>query len=127
MIQQERAEAQNIVIVRYWQNSRLDRLYDAAEREDLADQKAEIEARNHGMITNGQPQLTLEAPPEPTSTTLARLTNISLGQLDTSLDRIRESPKDMVRVSDSVIDPLLDRWTRWHEIKERGQGRHPQR
>lgn len=128
MIQQERAETQNIVIVRYWQNTRLDRLYDAAEREDLEDRKAELEARNSGLLTNGQPQLALEPPPESTSTTLIKLPIVSLGQLDSSLERIRESPKDMVRVSDSVIDPLVNRWTRWKEVKEksdyRGYGRY---
>lgn len=119
MIQQERAETQNIVIVRYWQNTRLDRLYDAAEREDFEDRKAEFEARNSGLLTSGQPQLALEPPQDPTSTSLIKLPNTSFGGLDESLERIRESPKDMVRVSDSVIDPLLNRWTRWREVKER--------
>ncbi|KAL9115663.1 MAG: hypothetical protein Q9227_000031 [Pyrenula ochraceoflavens] len=127
MIQQERAETQNIVIVRYWQNSRLDRLFDAAEREDWEDRKIDVDARNNGMLTNGQPQLALEAPMQPAPNSLARLHNVSFGQLDDSLERIRESPKDMVRVSDSVIDPLLDRWTRWQEARERGYGRRARR
>lgn len=123
MIQQERAETQNIVIVRYWQNTRLDRLYDAAEREDFEDRKAEFEARNSGLLTNGQPQLALEPPPDPTSSTLIKLPNVSLGQLDSSLDRIRESPREMVRVSESVIDPLLNKWTKWQELRDRQASR----
>lgn len=122
MIAQERAETQNLVIVRYWQINRLDRLFAAAEHEDAEDRK-EIEHQNNGAPNN--PQLAIEAPPPEysTSTALIRLPIVSLGELDNTLNQIRESPKDMLRVSESVIDPLLNRWTRWQEIRDQHDGR----
>ena len=118
MVLQERAETQNIIIVRYWATSRLDRLYIASEQEELEDRKAEAEAGNEKLLENGQPRLSIEGPPSPTSNALIRYPVISLGQLDQALNRIRESPRDMLQVTDSVIDPLLNRWTRCHEIME---------
>lgn len=114
---QERVEAQNFVIVRYWQNTKLDRLFAAAEREEDEDRKQQIEQKSSSG--SDKAQLAIEAPPDySTSTALIKLPNISLGELDTTLNRIRESPKDMLRVSESVIDPLLNRWTRWYEVRE---------
>ncbi len=122
MIAQERAETQNLVIVRYWQISRLDRLYAAAEHEEAEDCKKEIEQKSSGTVDS--PQLAIEAPPEySTSTALIRLPIVSLGELDATLSQIRESPRDMLRVSESVIDPLLERWTRWPEIRDREESR----
>ena len=122
MIAQERAETQNLVIVRYWQINRLDRLYAAAEHEEVEDRKRQIEQRDGDRPDN--PQLAIEAPLEySTSTALIKLPIVSLGELDATLSQIRESPKDMLRVSDSVIDPLLERWTRWQEIRARQEAR----
>lgn len=122
MIARERAETQNLVIVRYWQINRLDRLYAAAEHEEAEDRKKEIEQKNNGTTDN--PQLTIEAPPEySSSTALIRLPTVSLGELDATLNQIRESPRDMLRVSESVIDPLLERWTRWQEIRNQQEAR----
>ncbi len=124
MIAQERAETQNLVIVRYWQISRLDRLYAAAEHEEAEDRKNLIEQKNNGNANADISQLVIEAPPEySTSTALIKLPIVSLGELDASLNQIRESPRDMLRVSESVIDPLLERWTRWQEIRDRQEVR----
>ncbi len=122
IIAQERAETQNLVIVRYWQISRLDRLYAAAEHEEAEDRKQQIEQKNNNDTDNSQ--LVIEAPPEyNTSTALIKLPIVSLGELDASLNKIRESPRDMLKVSESVIDPLLERWTRWQEIRDRQEVR----
>lgn len=126
MIAQERAETQNLVIVRYWQINRLDRLYAAAEQEEAEDHKKEIEPKSDS--TAQTPQLAIEASTdESPSTALIRLPIVSLGELDTTLDQIRESPKDMLRVSESVIDPLLGRWTRWQEFRDRQESRPAKR
>ncbi|KKY18025.1 hypothetical protein UCRPC4_g05228 [Phaeomoniella chlamydospora] len=122
-IQQERAETQNIVIVRFWAISRLDRLYHAAEQEDIADRKTELEAYNQTVLEGTQPQLAIEAPPSPTSSALIRLPTVSLGELDQTLNRIKDSPRDMIQVSESVIDPLLQRWTRCYDILGHTNGR----
>lgn len=121
MVAQERAETQNLVIVRYWQINRLDRLFAAAEHEE-AEERKEIEQKSHG--SQNQAQFAIEAPPEYTmSTALIRLPIPSLGELDSTLSQIRDSPRDMLRVSESVIDPLLDRWTRLSELREQDGGR----
>ena len=99
--------------------NRLDRLFNAAEQEDAEDNPS-----RRGQETkqrNGEHrQLAIEAPPDDyrPSTALIRLPIVSLGELDQKLSQIKESPRDMLRVSAGVIDPLLDRWTRWQEIRE---------
>jgi hypothetical protein len=122
MIAQERAETQNLVIVRYWQINRLDQLFAAAEHEETEDCQKGIEQKSNGAAD--KPKLTIEAPPGySTSSALIRLPIVSLGELDTTLNQIRESPRDMLRVSESVIDPLLDRWTRWQQVREQHEAR----
>lgn len=113
LIQQERAETQNMVVVRYWSMNRLDRLYDLAAREDMEDRKENLAEKSDGRADRPPP----ETSPESSLATLKRLPIITLGELDDSLNAIRESPRDMVRVSGMVIDPLLDRWTRWRDIQ----------
>ena len=121
LIQQERAETQNMVVVRYWSMHRLDRLYDIAAREDMEDRNEELSHMSHETHPQprpDRPQLTLDVPPASLPPPLKRLPIISLGELDNSLNAIRESPRDMVRVSGMVIDPLLDRWTRWRDVQQ---------
>ncbi|OJD12421.1 hypothetical protein AJ78_06985 [Emergomyces pasteurianus Ep9510] len=105
LIQQERAEAQNMIIVRYWSIYRLDRLYDLAVREAM-----EYSSNGHeSRLSNSQFNATSSQPP---CTIPTRLPVVSLGNLDSSLAPMKESPKDMIRVSSKVIDPLIIRWTR---------------
>ena len=122
MIADERAQTQNVIIVRYWQINRLDRLFAAAEHEEADERKIQIEQKDAG--TADKPQLVIEAPPEyTTSTALIKLPIVTFGELDATLSHIRESPRDMLRVSESVIDPLLERWTRWQEIRDQHEAR----
>jgi hypothetical protein len=122
VIADERAQTQNLIIVRYWQINRLDRLFAAAEHEEADERKKRIEQKDAGTADN--PQLAIEAPPEyTTSTALMKLPIVSFGELDATLSHIRESPGEMLRVSESVIDPLLERWTRWQEIRDRQEAR----
>ena len=73
-------------------------------------------------------QLTIKATPEYSSSSpLIKLPIVSLGELDTTLNQIKESPKDMLRISESVIDPLLNRWTRWQEFHDWLETRPPSR
>lgn len=126
-IKQERFETQNIIIVRYWQMTRLDPLYSAAEHEDKEDRRAGDEGKPNGLLGDGSPQLALEAPPDYfTTSALTRLPVYSLGQLDQSLHRTRQSSKDMLRTADQFIDPLLQQWTILDEVRahngNRGSG-----
>ncbi|KAK2740351.1 hypothetical protein FQN55_008932 [Onygenales sp. PD_40] len=105
IVQEERAETQNMVIIRYWAINRLDRLYDLAVRESMEHRHNEENPRVPNLQFNGTFT-------QASSTTVNRLPVISLGDLDSSLAPIRQSPKDMVRVSAKVIDPLIAHWTR---------------
>ncbi|KAH0847839.1 hypothetical protein FOPE_00941 [Fonsecaea pedrosoi] len=129
-ITQERAEAQNALIVRYWQMSNMDALFEASQREEEEDRKSSM---NNGAVHDDQ-SLAVSvdssqhnsspiAPEHPPSTALVRLPVFSLGELDHMLHQIRDSPRDMVQVSDRAIDPLLERWTIWREIRERRHNR----
>lgn len=136
-IQQERMETQNMVVVRYWQVNKMDRLFDAAEQEEEESLDHQIEngeeTIDYGMLERGgseassSTQLTVTSPTEAQSgfpsNQLVKLPVASLGELDQRLHRIKQSPKDMVRVSDEVIDPLLDRWTNWHRVREQRHAR----
>jgi hypothetical protein len=98
--------------------TRLDPLYNAAEREDQDDRRAGAESKFNGLLGDGTSQLALEAPPDCyTTSALTRLPVYSLGQLDLSLHRTRHSPKDMLRASDQAIDPLLQQWTILDEVR----------
>lgn len=125
LIQQERLETQNALIVRYWQMSKLDRLFENSRREDDEDKIAAIEQHDDDLtlVTSTESsQLTIEPPPPPeyaNSMALVKLPAYSLGDLEQTLHKIKQSPKDMVQVSSEAIDPLLDRWTRWYEVRER--------
>jgi hypothetical protein len=126
LIRQERAETQNVLIVRYWQMSKMDRLFEASRLEDEDHKIASIEQHDDDLAlvsSNGDAvsrQLAIEAPPPEYSSSLAlvKLPAYSLGELDQTLHQIKRSPKDMVHVSQEAIDPLLDRWTRWYEVRE---------
>ena len=129
LIQQERLETQNALIVRYWQMSKLDRLFENSRREDDDDKIAAQEHHDDELTlvsSAGSSQLTIEAPPPEYATSLAlvKLQAYSLGELDQTLHKIKQSPKDMVQVSSDAIDPLLDRWTRWYEVRERKKTRN---
>ncbi|KIV81338.1 hypothetical protein PV11_03529 [Exophiala sideris] len=125
-IKQERMEAQNAVIVRYWQMSRMDRLFEASLREDEAERRASVDTETPhddelSLIATNSSHTTNEPPPPEfaPSTALIKLPVFSLGELDQTLHKIKCSPKDMIQVSDQAIDPLLERWTNWREIRER--------
>src|SRR5256714_9780711 len=99
-IQQERFETQNIIIVRYFQISRLDHLYHAAEHEEKEDRRAEIEGRANGALGDGNSQLALEAPPDHSqNSSLTKFTGFSLGQLDHHFNQIRQSPKERLQAA----------------------------
>ncbi|KAK5197684.1 hypothetical protein LTR92_001926 [Exophiala xenobiotica] len=125
-IKEERAAAQNAVIVRYWQMSKMDRLFEASRKEEEDDRRASIDNEaaqdlDLSLVETDESQTTRDpAPPEYAPTTaLIKLPVFSLGELDQTLHRIKGSPKDMIQVSDQAIDPLLERWTNWREIRER--------
>ncbi|KAL6241542.1 hypothetical protein RBB50_011565 [Rhinocladiella similis] len=129
-IKQERLEAQNAVIVRYWQMSKMDRVFEASRREEEDDRRASIDneaAKDDDLkLVSTNESLSTYEPPPPEyapSSTLIKLPVFSLGELDQTLHKIKGSPKEMIQVSDQAIDPLLERWTNWREVRERRHNR----
>lgn len=108
----------------------MDRLFEASQKEDEDDRRATIDNETMhdeelSLIQSNSSQQTIDAPPPEyaPSTALVKLPVFSLGELDQTLHQIKGSPRDMVQVSDRAIDPLLDRWTNWREIRERRHNR----
>ncbi|KIW19356.1 hypothetical protein PV08_03651 [Exophiala spinifera] len=125
-IKQERLEAQNAVIVRYWQMSKMDRVFEASRREEEDDRRASIDneaAKDDELklVSTNESVSTYDPPPPEyaPSSALIKLPVFSLGELDQTLHKIKGSPKEMIQVSDQAIDPLLERWTNWREVRER--------
>lgn len=104
----------------------MDRLFEASQKEEEDGRKASIskdtlqrEELSVAHTSDLQPTATAPPPEYAPSSALVKLPVYSLGELDQTLHQIKESPKDMIRVSDQAIDPLLERWTRWREVRER--------
>ncbi|EXJ61511.1 hypothetical protein A1O7_01939 [Cladophialophora yegresii CBS 114405] len=122
-INQERAVAQNAVIVRYWQMSNMDDLFEASQREEEEDRRTSLISLNLEEMPSPQ-QANGSAFDHALSNALVRLPVFSLGELDHTLHQIKHSPRDMVQVSNQAIDPLLERWTIWREVRERKHNHH---
>ncbi|KAL9032453.1 MAG: hypothetical protein Q9180_006491 [Flavoplaca navasiana] len=118
---QERAEIQNMVVVRHWSLVDLHRLYEMAENEAA-------ERNNHQRIdlqpprfangnghTNPDPRLQIEGPKneEDVSKAMVRYEETPIRELDTSLNRALYRPNKLLRAPGTdIVDRLLDEWTR---------------
>ncbi|EPS27876.1 hypothetical protein PDE_02820 [Penicillium oxalicum 114-2] len=110
MIAQEKAETQNMIIVRYWALKRLDRLWDlvAQEAVDAANDPTnrKILAAHSSSATSSMGSLLSAAQgSDPT-----KLAVVSFGDSDISLANLERSPKDMVHLSESAMNQLLILW-----------------
>ncbi|KAF3399712.1 hypothetical protein DPV78_006673 [Talaromyces pinophilus] len=101
LIVQERADAQNMLIVRYWSTKKLDRLY------ELARQEAKEAQRPAVHFDQNEKKSTTPS----NSPSLTKLPIIPLG-VESSLSSMEESPSDMLRLTQEVLDALLRRWIR---------------
>lgn len=101
LIVQERADAQNMLIVRYWSTKKLDRLY------ELARQEAKEAPRPAVYFDSNEKKTTTPS----NSPSLTKLPIIPLG-VESSLNSMEESPSDMLRLTQEVLDALLRRWIR---------------
>ncbi|KAJ5412287.1 uncharacterized protein N7487_006646 [Penicillium crustosum] len=107
-IAQEKAECQNMIIVRYWSVKRLDRLWDLVEQETLDagnDPTNQRISSNYSSNTASKPLATATRRSDPT-----RLSIITLGDSDVGLSDMERSPKDMVQLSESTLNGLLQLW-----------------
>lgn len=102
-IAQEKAEAQNMIIVRYWAAKRLTRLWDFVEQETL---EAENDQTNQLIDSH---YLSITRMP----VSWARSTKLpvpSFGDADAGLSAMEQTPKDMVQLSDRILNQLLSTW-----------------
>lgn len=101
-IAQEKAEAQNMIIVRYWAVKRLDRLWDGVEQEAL---EAAKDPTNQ-QINSAHSANTASALRSDTT----KLRPVIFGESDAGLSDIERSPKDMVHLSETAMTRLLSAW-----------------
>jgi hypothetical protein len=108
-VAQEKAESQNMIIVRYWSVKRLDRLWDLVEQEamdaakDPTNQKINVNYTNTASAV--KPLVAATRGSDPT-----RLPAVTFGNSDVDLSDMERSPKDMVQLSESAMNRLLSNW-----------------
>ena len=125
-LRRERAEAQNVVVLYFFENEQLGRLYVAAREEQTIPQSP-IEHRNDDpdcdaltLVSSHDSQLTkVEELPVYTDKelTIQPPTKV-LPDFEDNWQRIGRSPADMVKVSEEVINKLLEKWTIWRERRD---------
>ena len=123
-MRRERVEAQNVVILYHFETKEVDRLYGLTKNE-------QFEA--HTSLEPRGEEGALSLVPLPEESQLARA-DVALVVADTDLmikppmrvltefdenwAMIDQSPGDMIRVTDGVIDKLLEKWTIWRERRD---------
>ncbi|KAJ5085885.1 hypothetical protein N7532_010656 [Penicillium argentinense] len=109
LVAQEKAEAQNMIIVRYWSTKRIDRLWDLVEQEAseaATDQTSQKIHLNYSSTTSAlRPLIAATKGNDPT-----KLHMVTLGENDAGLSDMERSPKDMVHLSESAMNRLLLAW-----------------
>ncbi|KAL8708408.1 MAG: hypothetical protein Q9220_006698 [cf. Caloplaca sp. 1 TL-2023] len=120
MTLQERAEIQNMVVVRHWSLVDLHRLYDLAEHEDVErveQHRIEIPyPRLNGIgHTEPDPRLQIEGPKneEDLNKAMVKYNETPLRDLADSLNRALYRPNHILRApGNDIVDILLNEWTR---------------
>lgn len=125
---QERAEIQNMVVVRHWALVDLRRLYEAAEHEDIDEVRTPIESSppsyNGIEHPGGDDRLAIEPAPFELddSKALVKYQGTPLNQLDSSLEKAMARPNRILRNPDvNVVDYLLEEWTRLRNLEKKRQ------
>lgn len=117
---QERAEIQNMVVVRHWSFVELRRLYNMAEREDEErrdQQRYDLPPPRFDGIghTLPDPRLQIEGPKneDDLNKALVKYSEKPLHDLDESLNRCMYRPNRLLHAPrNDIVDMLLDEWTR---------------
>ncbi|KAJ5157195.1 uncharacterized protein N7482_008295 [Penicillium canariense] len=110
IIAQEKAETQNMIIVRYWSLKRLDRLWDLVEQEAV---DAANDPTNQKITSSYSSSTASALRPLVTATKgldLSKLPAVTFGDSDTGLTHLERSPKDMVHLSEGAMNHLLLIW-----------------
>lgn len=127
---QERAEIQNMVVVRHWSFIDLRRLYESAEHEAAEEAKNPIESSPpmyEGIEhPGGDKRLAIAPAPlgSEQSKALVKYQATPLNQLDAKLNKAMVLPNRVLAQPDvNVVDHLLEEWTRIRELEKRRQRR----
>ena len=125
---QERAEIQNMVVVRHWSFVDLRRLYELADNEGTEDVTSPLEspppsyeATEHPV---GDKRLAIEPTPldSDQSQALVKYQETPLEQLDARMNTAMVLANKVLAQPDvNVVDHLLDEWTRIRELEKRRQ------
>ncbi|KAJ5444230.1 uncharacterized protein N7458_008102 [Penicillium daleae] len=110
IIAQEKAETQNMIIVRYWSLKRLDRLWDLVAQEAV---DAANDPTNQKIISNHSSNTASAMRPLLTAakgSDLSKLPLVTFGDSDLGLANLERSPKDMVHLSEGAMNRLLLVW-----------------
>ena len=135
-IQRERVEAQNVVVLYFFENQQLDRLYVAAREEQTEPQspiehhKDDADSDSLTLVSSHDSQLTKmeELPVYTDRELIIQPPKKVLSELEDNWQRMGRSSEDMVKASEEVINKLLEKWTRWREKRDQelGQSRPKQ-
>ncbi|KAL8832431.1 MAG: hypothetical protein Q9170_004889 [Blastenia crenularia] len=117
---QERAEIQNMVVVRHWTFVELRRLYNMAEREDEErrdQQRIDLPPPRFDGLghTLPDPRLQVEGPKneEDLSKAIVKYDETPLHKLHESMNRAMYRPNRLLQSpGNDIVDQLLDEWTR---------------
>ena len=127
---QERAEIQNMVVIRHWSFVDLRRLYEMAEHENVDEVKSPIESPppSYEVVEHpgGDERLAIEPAPleSDQSKALVKYQETPLNQLDAKLTQAMALPNRVLAQPDvNVVDHLLKEWTRIREFESKRQSR----
>lgn len=109
-IAQEKAETQNMIIVRYWSVKRLDRLWDLVEQEAVDAAKDPTNQRISSNYSSNTASALKPLVAATRGSELTRLPIITFGDSDVGLSDMERSPKDMVQLSEKTLNRLLSIW-----------------
>ncbi|KAJ5758008.1 uncharacterized protein N7511_006702 [Penicillium nucicola] len=109
-IAQEKADSQNMIIVRYWSLKRLDRLWDLVEQEarEAANSPTKQRIQSNYLASSASAFKPLVAATRASDP--IRLPIVTFGESDVGLIDMERSPKDMVQLSESAMHRLLSIW-----------------
>ena len=129
---QEKAEIQNMVVVRHWALVDLQRRFQTAEREDeerRSRQVTDMSPPRMNGFAHGQhdPRLQIEGPKsdEDKSRALVKYDETSLKELERSLEKAMHRPNKLLRApTEDIVEQLLAEWTRVLGSPARTRHRH---
>ncbi|KAJ5678835.1 hypothetical protein N7462_007079 [Penicillium macrosclerotiorum] len=109
-VAQEKAETQNMIIVRYWSVKRLDRLWDCVEQEALEAANDQTNQRIHSTYFTNTAAAVKPLIAATKGSDLTKPHPVTFGDCDVGLSDLERSPKDMVHLSESAMNHLLLMW-----------------